>query len=178
MVIFRKYTDLDFPVSLQMIQCITGIVRYNFFNLEFICPHINRFISIETYFCFFLLNHNIHRLQDTSDHTDNIKTFYCHLIPSGFQLIQSEKITDKLVHLTGFIHNDITVKLPALRIFGNIFFQTFCIALYQCDRRLQLMRYIIQELLSHLIDPFFVLNIFLELIIDRFQFRDCLFKLF
>ena len=134
MVAFRKYTNLNFFFSIQMIQRITCIIRYNFFNLEFICPYINRLISIEAYFRFFLLDHDIHRLQDTTDYAHNIKALYRHLIPSGFQLIQSEKITDKFVHLTGFIHNDITVKFPALQIFGNIFFQTFCITLYQRDR--------------------------------------------
>ena len=161
MVLLCQDTDLDLFFSIQMIQCIACIICHDFFNFKFICPYIDRLFCIKADLCLFLLDHDIHRLQNSPYQSDNIKAFYGHFISSGFQLIQSKKVTNQLIHLRCLIHDNIAVKLPAFRIFGNIFFQSFCISLNQCDWSFQLMRNIIQELLSHLIDSFFILNVFL-----------------
>ena len=41
-VILRDHTDLDLLLTVQMIQCVAGIVRHNFLDLELICPDIDR----------------------------------------------------------------------------------------------------------------------------------------
>ena len=40
-----------------------------------------------------------------------------------------QKILDHEIHLGSFIHNHITIKLPAFRIITDAFFQSFCISL-------------------------------------------------
>ena len=76
-----------------------------------------------------LLDQDLTALDHTLDQFGDIKTFEYNFIISKLKLIQRQKILDHEIHLGSFIHNHITIKLPAFRIITDAFFQSFCISL-------------------------------------------------
>ena len=73
-------------------------------------------------------------------------------------------------------HDNFTVKLSALRIIGNIFIQTFCVALNQRDRSFQLVWYVIQKFFTHFINLDLIFNILLQFVICRFLVQNRTFQ--
>ena len=155
-----------------MIQGIAYIVCHDLFDLKLIGPYINRLLRLKDHIGLFLSDHDIHGLEYTTDQGYDIKPLHHNCIFAGFQLVQGKKIFYQFIHLGSFIHNDIAVELSALRVIGNVFFQTFCVALDQSDGSFQLMRYVIQKFFSHLVDLDLVLNVPLQFIVCGFQFTD------
>ena len=148
-----------------MMDRIRKIITHNLLCLKLIRPDIEAVICNKIYRRLCLLYKDLAACDHASDQPYDIKTVKLNLIISKFQLIQGEKIFNHDIHLSRFVHNDVTVKFPALRVVIDPLFQPFCISLDQSDRSLKLMRDIPQEFISHILDLFLLLNILLKLII-------------
>ena len=112
-----------------MVDRIGEIIADHLLCFELICPHINRTLTDKINLRIGLLDQDLTALDHTLDQFGDIKTFEYNFIISKLKLIQSQKILDHEIHLGSFIHNHITIKLPAFRIITDAFFQSFCISL-------------------------------------------------
>ena len=80
-------------------------------------------------------------------------------------MVERQQLFHHIVHFGRLVHNDITVKFPALRIVIDTLLQALRIALDQSDGRLQLIGYIGEKFLTHLSNLFLLLNVLLQLIV-------------
>ena len=156
-----------------MVQCVGNIVGHHFLDLELISPHIYRIPLHKPQLHFFLGSQQLGRIHYAPDQLCNIKPFHGHLVIAEFQLVQGQKLLHHIVHLPCFINNHIAVKLSALRVIIDTFLESFRIPLDQSDGSLQFMGHIGEEFLPHFIYLGLFLDIFLQLIVSRFQFRNC-----
>ena len=126
---------LDNLFFFAMVDCIGKIVHQDFFDLEFIAPDIDLLRLIHMDGNAVLLRKKICGLQIIVHKCRDIKALHRNNIVAGFELVERQKLFDHVVHLRRFVHNDVAVKLPALRIGIDVLQKSLRIALDQCDRR-------------------------------------------
>ncbi len=149
-----------------MIERIGEKVGHHLFDLKFIGTHIHRLLLLlKQDLRLFLLDQDLRILQHTLGQVHDIETFHEQPVMAGFQLVERQELFHHDVHLGGFIHDDLTVEIPALHVVHDVIFEPFRVTLDQGDGRLQFMGYIIQEFLAHLIDLHLLGDVLLQLCI-------------
>ena len=116
-----------------MIQGVAQVIRNHFFNLKLISPDNSRLRPPVENLRLLLLSQEGNRLDLVADHGDKIKSLHYYLLISGFQLIQSQKLPNQIIHLGGLVHDYVAVELPALFIIVDALLESLRIALDQGD---------------------------------------------
>ena len=169
--VFIRKRDPYLLSFIQMIQGICKVIHKYFFYFKFITPDKDLFFLNEGNLCLTLLDQNRCRLEIIPYQFYNIKSLHRYHIVSKFKLIKSQKLLHHHIHLFRFIHDNITIKITAFRIFINILLQPLSISKDQRNRCLKFMGNIGQKLLSHFINLLFFCDILLQFIICGLQLR-------
>ena len=160
-----------------MVQGIAEIVGKYFLNVELVRPHVDGIHLVHADGDALLLRHDGRRGQNAVDEGNDVKPLHDHLLIAEFQLVQGEKLLHHPVHFSGLIHDDLAVKLPALFIVVDTLLQALRITLDEGDGGFKLVGHVREEFFSHLVYLCLLLDVPLQLIVGRFQFRDGLLQL-
>ena len=155
-----------------MVQSVAQIVGDHLFDLELIRPHVDGMGIVKLHAGFLLLDQNAGRRYDALYQFHNIEPLHLHRVVAKLQRRQRQQLAHHLVHLVGLVHDDLAVVVTALLLLRHAFRQSFRIALNQRNRRLQLVGHVGDEILSHLVNLNFLLDVVLQLIVGRLQFPD------
>ena len=122
-----------------MIEGIAQVIGQDLLHPQFIPPYLQRRNPFIGHLRFLLIRKDLDGGQLSADQLRDVKAFHPGLFSAEFQLVQRQELFHHGIHLGGFIHDHITVELPALLIIIDALLQALRISLDQGKGRLELM---------------------------------------